>query len=138
MEPLQDLKEYAMKLWNQKFGPEMPEVPRETFHGAGYSISVEKKALRDMPKGINEKTTTVHALARRPNGEIVERTFGPLSSNSWKKNEKALYPQINEWCQSINGNNPSLSYSKEKPKGKDKLKQKLPAGEKKPEEALSH
>eukprot|EP01022_Parablepharisma_sp_SALTPOND_P000363 TRINITY_DN10179_c0_g1_i1.p2 TRINITY_DN10179_c0_g1~~TRINITY_DN10179_c0_g1_i1.p2 ORF type:complete len:215 (-),score=6.00 TRINITY_DN10179_c0_g1_i1:140-742(-) len=132
MKSLQELKEYATAKWNEMWGPELPDLPRETRHGPGWSISVRKNAVRDTAKGINNKTTTVHAFARKPNGETLDRTFGPYTSNSWRKNEMILYPQVNEWCESVSGNNPYLKERAKKAiKGKPfEEKEKV---EKKPE-----
>eukprot|EP01022_Parablepharisma_sp_SALTPOND_P000364 TRINITY_DN10179_c0_g1_i2.p2 TRINITY_DN10179_c0_g1~~TRINITY_DN10179_c0_g1_i2.p2 ORF type:complete len:215 (-),score=7.65 TRINITY_DN10179_c0_g1_i2:140-742(-) len=132
MKSLQELKEYATAKWNEMWGPELPDMPREATHGPGWSISVRKNAVRDPTKGINDKTTTVHAFARKSSGETIDRTFGPYTSNSWRKNEMILYPQVNEWCESVSGNNPYLKERAKKAiKGKPfEEKEKV---EKKPE-----
>ena len=104
------LKEFATKIWEDRLGDRWNVISKDTFHGTGWSIAIDKSELKDPAKGVDQRTTKVYTFAQRPDGETVEKVFGPISSPSWKENEQLLYPQINAWCKEISGNNPLLKY----------------------------
>ena len=105
MQSFVDLKEYSTKIWEGRLGEKWSKVAESTFHGPGWSIAVEK----DYGEKNGPKTTTIHAFARKSDGTIVEKTFGPHTSNSWEGNSLALSPEVNAWCIANSGNNPMLA-----------------------------
>ena len=122
METFEDFKNKAMKLWQERWSTDWPTMSKNIHHGSGWSVALEKKAVKDTAKGINQKTTKAHTVVRKPDGQTEEKTFGPFTSSSWIENEKALYPQINAWCESMMGTNPMLKEREKKAIGYKKEK----------------
>ncbi len=103
-----DLKEYAMKIWQNRLGERWKTSVVNHYHGPGWALAMEKEEIKLANVVTPAKHTVIHAFAQRESGEILERSFDNIASG-WEVNAAVLSPQVNQWVTDISGNNPKLS-----------------------------
>ena len=103
-----DIKKFAKSALEHALGGRMKDIGSETIAGDKRSVAIVRE--KDWYPLIGKKhiRTRITAYAEHSDGDIKEKTFGPITSRSRDDNDRKLFLEVNAWCCADSGNNTNL------------------------------